>query len=378
MSSSRKGALARTPPSGYNTPGPIPKPTSVYDLSTIRKDTPSDSKRHKPDFDDSIRNVDENNPVFDGSFRDVDANQLIIAIGDLTALVNTLVEDNRLLKKDLSDIKALILLKSDVPKPISNERLLYSQCVASSNKTLIINPVSDAVSPADNRNIIKTKLKPSDYKICGVSNSKKGGVIIQCPSSAERDKLKTDAASQLGSDFVLSVPTKILPRVRVFGFSVQYNSDELVEIIKEQNSNLFSEDAHVNAVHIFQAKKNQRFGAKLEVDPSTFKKLIEAEKICIGWNVCAVQEDLNIRRCFKCWGFDHVASKCVANIRCPKCGDSHSQDTCDSTSEKCAVCSDAVAKFHLKIDTNHTIFSTSCSSLNHRISQERRRIDYGQ
>lgn len=302
-------------------------------------------------------------------------------LDEILSLVRKLVVDNAELRKELADVKKLLL---DVPRPSSigscqADKVSYASVTRGSKNVVVIKPTSKVNNPEESLKLIKTKLKPADYKLCGVSNTKQGGVVVQCPTSAELNKFKTDAASRLGNDFEVTAPLGRRPRVRVFGFSIEYNAIDLVKVLKEQNDDVISETSHITVAHIYQGKSCSRFGAKLVVDADTFKRMIEAGKISIGWDPCWVSEDINIRRCFKCWGFNHVASKCLQPHQlCPKCSGNHHQKDCDSTIEKCVVCCVAVAKRHIKIDTDHTVFSSSCPSYAHRLAQEHRYIDYGQ
>lgn len=366
----RAGGLPRSPPSGLTTPQRTNQ-TSVYDEPTVRKSTPLDdrtpsnsSKRRRSNSELSLCDQNDN---------------IVKTLSDLRIMVQSLVSDNICLKKELVDVKKMLeYLVRPGPSDSVGARPQSYASVTSSSKVLIINPANESTNPETSRNIIKTTLKPSQYNLCGVTNTKKGGVIVQCPSSAERNKLQSDAASQLGDEFVVTAPTKIRPRVRIFGFSDEFNAVDLVKVLKDQNSDIFHNSSHVSVAHIFKARTNNRFGAKLDVDPVTFKRLIDASKVFICWDSCSVAEDFNIRRCFKCWGFNHVSAKCSATQRCPKCSGTHNQNECDSLLEKCAVCTDAVAKNHMKIETNHTVFSSSCPSYIHRVLQERHKIDYGQ
>lgn len=200
---------------------------------------------------------------------------------------------------------------------------------------------------------------------------------MQCSTSAERNKLKNDAVTQLGSDFVVSVPVKKLPRIRIFGFTEELNADNLLEILREQNPSVFGSESIVKVEHVYFVKSKGRYGAKLEVDATTFKNAVELGKAFVRWDTCWINEELNIRRCFKCWGFNHVASKCLKENRlCPICGGAHSQSDCESTISNCVVCCDAKKSRHLVVDSNHSALSSSCPSYLHLVELERRKIDY--
>lgn len=353
--------------------GSKPAGKGTENLSTPKGSTRIGAKRVATDFLDRIDDI-----------------AVAASLADILTLARALVNDNFLLKTELAEIKTLLheLISSKssstvLSSTVGPERIsTYASVMKENKKVVVINPSSDNLNPDTTRNTIKAKLKPSNYKICGLTSTKKGGVVVECPSSAERDKLKADADSQLGDDFAVTTPGRKRPRIRVFGFCENFNAVDLVKVLKDQNPELMTGCTYISVAHVFKGKTNPRFddkfGAKLEVDSRTFHKIMSAGKLFVGWASCHVSEDLNIRRCFKCWGFNHISSKCLESLqRCPKCCGNHHQNECDSSIEKCAVCYDAASKLHLKIDTNHIVFSDACPSYIHRVNQERRRIDYG-
>lgn len=365
-----------TPLKTNSLPGRVPsapkvvKPASSQIVSTPKGTSRTIGNRPASDF---LRRIDE------GS--------LTSTLADILVLTKTLLNDNLQMKSELANIKELLhnlvrttddpLLPAVHPPAVPTYASVAK--TKTNGKVLIIKPVADKLNPAESRSLINSKLKPSKYQLRGISSTQNGGVIVELPSSAEREKLKTDAVTNLGDNFVVSTPIGSRPRIRLFGFTVEYNAVDLVNILKEQNASVMSDNTHISVIHIFQSKKNKRFGAFLQVDSRTFNKMIAVDKIFIGWDSCQANEDLNIRRCYKCWGFNHVSSKCSADLqKCPLCCGNHHQNECDSSIEKCAVCSDVVAKNHLNIDTNHSVFSKNCPSYLHRIAQERRKIDYGE
>lgn len=301
-------------------------------------------------------------------------------LSEILSLVKKLVVDNSALKNELAEVKQLlnnILGSTSSIAPIQKPTISYASVTKAKN-VVVINPSSDKLNAEDSRQIIKSKLNPAHYNLSGISTTKKGGVVVECPSSAERAKFKSDAVAQLGDDFVVSAPKGRHPRVRIFGLSNQLNAIDIVQALKAQNESIFAETCVVSVAHIYKGRSSPLFGAKLEVDAVTFNRLIDAEKVFIGWDICYVSEDMNIRRCFKCWGFTHVASNCSSTQRrCPKCAGNHHQNECDSSEEKCVVCCDAVSKFHLNVNTNHNVFSSDCPSFIHRVALQRKNTDYG-
>lgn len=300
------------------------------------------------------------------------------ALVELTKMVQSLMVENKELKKDLMDVKEMLKKVVGVcPASVQPVPLSYASVAKSNNKVVVINPTNKDVGSDVTRQAIKEKLKPSNYQVSGVSNSRNGGIIVQCSTSAERNKLKNDAVTELGSNFVVSVPEKKLPRIRIYGFTNELNATNLMEILREQNPSVFTSESVIKVEHIYFVKSKARYGAKLEVDALTFKKAVELGKAFVVWDSCWINEELNIRRCFKCWRFNHVASKCLEqNQTCPKCGGAHHTSDCVSTIFKCVVCCDAKKNRHLAVDTNHSALSSSCPSYLHLVELEHRKTDY--
>lgn len=244
------------------------------------------------------------------------------------------------------------------------------------SKIVVINPKSP-MNEVNTRSLLSTNLNPTDYGLRGVRSSKNGGVVVECATSADRNKLIDNAAALLGEQFSVSKPKNKCPRIRITGMTTQHTKEHLVVKLKEQNATTLPDTATLKVVHMYAVKDKARFGAILELDFATFKRLIDAGKVFVGWDSCPVYEDLDIRRCFKCWGFNHIAAKCLSTeIRCPKCSGNHQSNDCTSTVEKCAVCTDASSSLHLNIDTNHAATSLTCPTYIHRVEAARRAANY--
>lgn len=87
-------------------------------------------------------------------------------------------------------------------------------------------------------------------------------------------------------------------------------------------------------------------------------KLLESGKIRVGWINARCKKREAIRRCFKCFGFGHVAGVCKGTDRsstCFRCGETgHKKQSCKAD-ESCALCKERGAA-----DTKHTAGSGKC------------------
>lgn len=395
--------LKRTPP---NTVPTINDTTKPPDLSSSISNTPVIWDLNKKSWK-RLRMDDPNVVCDDDQIRNMslEIKELHKLVSVCTSNVRMLLNENAVLKNNFLELKATILdsmTKSVVAplapnsfssalKPMPNVKdassavhpsapacaPLFSSVLkaAKAKKTLVINPVAEQ-DPSELRKVLN-KIKPTDYCVESVRKTAKGGVVIECGSSAEREKLLKKTTKELGANFSVLVPEKKLPRVRVYGMSCEHSGDDLLKILKDQNSALFSDKCVLKVVHSFYVASKSTYGAYIEVDSVSFAKLIDAKKVFINWDSCWVNEDLNIRRCFKCWGFNHVVSTCnSSSFKCPKCSGDHHQKDCTSSNLNCPTCCDAVATRHLSIDTNHSALCVTCPSYLARADAERRKINY--
>lgn len=74
----------------------------------------------------------------------------------------------------------------------------------------------------------------------------------------------------------------------------------------------------------------------IEVDEET-QDLMKG-KLSIGWRKCLVFRHINVKRCFKCWGYYHIAKNCTRNETCHKCAGNHKATECTETKKRCINC----------------------------------------
>lgn len=77
--------------------------------------------------------------------------------------------------------------------------------------------------------------------------------------------------------------------------------------------------------------------AIIEVDIESYNNIIGTGKLLVGYDSCKVWDATQIRRCFKCSGFNHMSTQCKQKEpTCSKC--SHLLKECQSSSLKCVNC----------------------------------------
>lgn len=363
----------------------------------------------------------------DNSTLEIICNDLIVKVNELAALmtrsemsiavinanINKLMDEKQNLAKELSEIKNIhltLLEKIDLfalpAEPHKSNELVVSSnniqaksfadvmketlkenCGQKENKkkkkaiktnhVVIIKPIDE--NQLNNRTFadISKNVDSSGREINRVKNIANGGIAIEMKSKAEVAKLKADAAAGLGVNYLVSIPDKILPKIRAFGLRESYTAQQIETSLREKNPKIFSENSIVKVVHTFSNKDKSMHGFKLETDPATFREILAARRLSILWERCIATECVEVERCFNCWGFYHKAKDCTSKLCCAKCGAEHKSEDCVKTTESCVNCKMANEKYEKKVDTNHSSSSTECEVYKRQIDLRRKRIDYG-
>ena len=101
--------------------------------------------------------------------------------------------------------------------------------------------------------------------------------------------------------------------------------------------------------------------ALVEVDPATFETIMDTGKLKIGWTLCHVYEYVNVKRCYKCYGFNHISVNCTKEETCSKCGKKgHADINCTATNIECVNCVEANIKYGLDLEITHRVFDRNC------------------
>lgn len=218
-----------------------------------------------------------------------------------------------------------------------------------------------------------------DLKLCvqKVYDLKDGGIKIQCKSKDDAEKLKKEATEKMGDKYETKMQEKKYPKIKIIGLEENYTNEDLENSIRHQNSAIL-ENSKIKVVVV--KKMKTKYMAILEVDPETFKKIMESGMLLVDLSVCTVFEHVDLLRCFRCTGYHHTNKNCKSNTSfCLKCGlDNHSTPDC-STAEKdfcCPNCSDANKKYKLNFFINHGPFDRTCEIFKKKTDAEKRKILY--
>lgn len=115
----------------------------------------------------------------------------------------------------------------------------------------------------------------------------------------------------------------------------------------------------------------------LEVDPKMHKKLLEVNRIKLGWNKCRVSDCVSVLRCYKCWGYYHFAKDCNVGIKCRKCAGDHKEENCKSTDSRCVNCVRMKEVYRVDdIQTDHYANDANCECYKRMRNRAQKSIKY--
>lgn len=360
---------------------PPPRTRLKSNSDTLGADSGTTRKRkYEPDVSALLNEIEALKSVCNNTFKAVD---------ELKVLTQSLLDENVSIKAEICVLKSLYA-SSTVASDISHgnivdklEELKTSSVsghtssfssVVKSNPVVVIRPKNVKQTNDTTKKDLRENMSPTASKVCGVRNVANGGVIVECESEAGSDVFMKDATVKLGENYIVSIPTKRSPKIRIIGMSEQFSSSTLIEKMVAQNKEYFCNDYSAEVVSTFKIKN--RFGAKIIVDPSSFAKIMTNAKLRLGWDICRVYEDLDLTRCYNCSGYHHLAKNCTSKKQCPKCAGEHTMLECISTVESCCNCLEAASSLNLAIDAKHSALSPDCPVYERKINAQRRRTNY--
>lgn len=259
----------------------------------------------------------------------------------------------------------------------------YSDIVKKKKENIIIIKPKIQQESETTKKIIKEKvdIKNMPMGITKVQKGKEGTVILGCETGEEMDKVKDVMQSKLGENYNVTEPLQKKPKIKIININeeeMELGDDELIDTIKRQNS---MDGSRINVVKKISKRKNMDDSQSkskggsiiIEVDKVTHDLMLKKEKLNIGWRKCPVFNHVSIKRCFKCWGFYHIAKNCIRDETCHKCAGKHKESECREKENKCVNCMFKIKSYNLKIKDEHDALDPECPTYKRAIEEEKRR-----
>lgn len=246
-------------------------------------------------------------------------------------------------------------------------------------QTVIFKPLKAQTAEVTKQDI-QQKFDPVSFVVKDVRYKESGEASVRCDSRELALNMVSAAKKVLSDNYCIEIQNALKPRVKIIGFAESVTEDKLVSTIRKQNPSLQEEQ-----MKVIRLKKNEKhianpMTALIEVDASSYDKLMKRQRVNIGWFRCRVVEDINVNQCYNCFEYGHKARECSAPACCPNCTECHGISECESEILKCVNCYNHNKKFKLNVenqlDTSHSSWSSDCPILQRRRDRAKQRIDY--
>lgn len=197
----------------------------------------------------------------------------------------------------------------------------YAGAVVGRNResVIIVKPKKRQESEMTKK-LVKENINITDMAV-GITKLRKrnnGTVILGCESKSEMEKLKVTIQNKLGKEYNIMEPKGAKPKIKVVNIDeekMKLENENLLNVIMKQNKiEDEKEEFHMRIIKKI-SKENTRGGGVngsiiIELDDITHDSIMNRGKISVGWRKCRVFDYFSVKRCFKCWGYNHIAKNC--------------------------------------------------------------------
>jgi hypothetical protein len=252
-------------------------------------------------------------------------------------------------------------------------------------KVVVITPKNDQTR-IDLKKSLRHSIDSSKLKLQGVSNVANNGIAVRCDDDDTRDELINKVKNSLGEAVDVKKPKAIIPRVKILKINdPEENDDDLIAQIKHHNSSLLN--AEIEVIRREQVKFKGReirgvYNIIIQLNRDAYDEIMKNKKIKLHFEVYKVVDNIFIRRCYNCCGFNHFAKStngspgCQNALACSKCSLPHKFAECTSNFVKCINCVQSNDRAGTTYDVNHDVWSKECSVYKIKLERSKRALTH--
>ena len=216
------------------------------------------------------------------------------------------------------------------------------------------------------------------------------GIVLNSKKDAEALKVKLQKDLP---NHAVEVVSARKPTINVVGLIRQYSKDDLLDMIKKQNSGLAAllsdssaskDDTYMDLISVtpirsYKGEQATPYKATLRVS-NLVRSVIanQGDRLFVGsQNSCKVYDSFFILRCYKCQEFGHHSNDCENDSVCGFCAGSHETRQCQSKDNPLLVsCNNCKKAAHT--DCKHQAGSLTCNVLLEKQKELKKRIPFYQ
>lgn len=251
-------------------------------------------------------------------------------------------------------------------------------------RVLVVKPNQEQESKLT-KDEIKGKINPAEIgiNIAKLKQVSKGAVVIGCENKEDRTILQTKLAKEMGDKYSVEIPTLKKPQLKIVNINkddLEGEKDEAIigKLTKQNKIDLNKKGFHMKILKQVKQHNSNSMALIIEADSATHNTLTKNDIVTIGWSRGRVYNHINIRKCYKCMGYNHIAKYCNSDIACPKCADNHSSSECQSQSVKCINCIKAIKNLNIDLDIKHSAYDNNCPCYRRILRNQSRKIEYSE
>lgn len=212
--------------------------------------------------------------------------------------------------------------------------------------------------------MLKSVANPIECGISQIKSLSNGAVLIQCKTNEALNDIEKRVNEHDAENYTTKETMYTLKgQIKFIEMSKKYTEQELSVFIGSQIE--ISENDGLKVLKTYSDKntRNESYNAIVEMSTEAMEEIIQKNRINIDWDECKVHQYIQVKRCYKCLGFNHMAKTCNKKLACSKCAGEHSINECDSESLNCINCIEFNMKNNVNINTGQHAFSRECQIL---------------
>jgi hypothetical protein len=287
-----------------------------------------------------------------------------------------MVEGEKQVRQDITKVSKVI----DECNQNSWTEVVKQKKKKNSTSVVHIAPTDKSVKSDATKTAIKNVLNAADFSVKSIMNASNGSVLIECDNECGSSALLAQATLKLSDKFEVKKPSKRLPRIKMLKIKDAIeNDDDFLTDLKVNNPFIGDQIELVKREDVkIRGKKIENLcNVVLQLDGESYNKVMTSGKLLTGWESVRVVDNIYIRRCYKCYGFNHNAAECKHDAVCSRCTSTeHNYKACEAAGEKCINCIKTNAHLKTHLDVNHSVWSRECLVYKKKLEISKRGIQY--
>lgn len=296
------------------------------------------------------------------------------------AFISVSNESHAKIMKEMNEVVNKVGETSEkiVTEESKQQKKTYAEKLKSkSESVLIITPKNPDQSSSTTQLFVRNAIDPGIIPIRNMRQKLNGKVVVECTSKKDEEEVRIQTETALGEEYEVKIPKQLNPRIKIVGLTENLSKEDVLNYMKKQNEFM----AQNSSLEIIQVKENRQGTGYIviaEVDGNCYNICMQNKRINIKWDRCRVYDYINIRRCFNCAGYNHLASFCKNRKACTKCAEEHTLTECQNEDVKCRNCIIANERVNLGLDIYHPSWSQDCETYKRKVNAKMKMLDYNE